>query len=124
MELIFAAFTVLGGLLAVLAGAYGLWQTRRISGSGHCVMALVKPSPEGAQRPLLEFETLEGRIVEITSPVPIVDQGGGVRLWYDPGSPGDVVVDGHQRIGVDRGFVAVGLALVAIGLGLAAFTGI
>lgn len=114
----------MGGLVAVLAGAYGLWQTGRISGSGYCAIALVKPPPLGAQRPLLEFETLDGRIIEIVSPVPFADDSGGVRLWYDPGSPSDVVVDGHQRTGVDRGFVAVGLTLIAIGLGLALSTAI
>ncbi|MGW6460598.1 hypothetical protein ACWF94_32520 [Streptomyces sp. NPDC055078] len=118
MQIVFASFTALGGLIAALAGAYGLRQSRRIAGSGHFAIALVKPAPPGTGRPLLAYETRDGQIVEVSSPVPL-PEGSSVRLSYDPGDPREVVVDGHRRTGVDRGFVIAGLTLTSIGLGLA-----
>lgn len=82
-------------------------------------MALVKQPPQGAERPLLEFETQDGRVMEIVSPVAELTVGTSVGVSYDARDPRDVVVDGHRRTGVDRGFVIAGLLLVVIGLVLA-----
>ncbi|MER7043362.1 DUF3592 domain-containing protein [Streptomyces jumonjinensis] len=118
MQIVFAAFAMLGGLVAVLAGAYGLRETRRIASAGLYAIALVKPALLGTGRPLLEYETGDGRVLEITSPVSL-PEGSSVRLSYDPDDPREVVVDGHERAGVDRGFVLTGLLLAVIGLLLA-----
>lgn len=119
VHIVFATLTVLGGLVAALAGGHGLRQTRRITGDGHLVMALVKQPSRDAQRPLLEFKTRDGRVMEIVSPVAELTVGTSVGVSYDPRDPRDVVVDGHRRTGVDRGFVIVGLLLMVIGLVLA-----
>ncbi|MEU5399351.1 hypothetical protein ABZ348_08640 [Streptomyces sp. NPDC005963] len=120
MEPIFAVFTAMAGLVVVLAGAHGLRHTRRIVGSCYFALALVKPPPRGALRPLLAYETLDGRVVEIVSPVVLDAATDSVRLWYDPTDPHDVVIDGYQRRGLDRALIAAGVVLLAIGLGLAA----
>ncbi|MFE7132040.1 DUF3592 domain-containing protein [Streptomyces sp. NPDC057638] len=120
MQIVFAAFTVVGGVVAVLAGAYGLRQTRRIAARGHDAVAVVKPVPPGAERPLLTYETREGRVMEIPSPVTL-PQGSIVSLRYDPDDPREVVVDGHHRTGIDIGFTAGGLALAAVGVTLIAW---
>ncbi|MFI6283747.1 DUF3592 domain-containing protein [Streptomyces sp. NPDC051018] len=120
MQIVFGAITVLAGLVAVLAGAYGLRQTRRIRGAGHSATAVVKPPPPGGERPLLQYETRDGRVVEIVSPVPRLPEGSRTRLSYDPDDPREVVVDGHERTGVEWAFVAAGLVVMVIGLGVAA----
>ncbi|MFI2214552.1 DUF3592 domain-containing protein [Streptomyces sp. NPDC020141] len=122
VQIVFAVFTALGGLVAVLAGGYGLRQTRRITRTGAFAVALVKPAPPGAERPLLQYETADGRVMEIVSPVPL-PAGGSVRLSYDPADPRDVVVDGRERTAIDRGFVAGGALLAVTGLVLAVLGG-
>ena len=62
--LVLAGFTVLGGLVALLAGAYGLRETRRAERAGAFAWALVKPAPQGATRPLLQFETVDGDVFD------------------------------------------------------------
>ncbi|MBC9712059.1 hypothetical protein H9Y04_05685 [Streptomyces sp. TRM66268-LWL] len=125
---VFAALTSFGGLVALLAGAYGLRQTRRIAASGQAVNALVKPAPHGAQRPLLQFETLDGRVMELPSPVPPNRRtpllpGTEVRLAYDPADPRDTVLLGGERVLLDRTFIAAGAALVVLGAVLAVTLG-
>ncbi len=125
---IFAALTSFGGLVALLAGAYGLRQTRRITAVGETVTALVKPPPQGAERPLLQFETLDGRVMEVSSPVPPgrrlpLRTGTEVRIAYDPADPRDVVLPGRDRVRLDQGFVAAGAVLVVLGVVLAVTLG-
>ncbi|MEU3598028.1 DUF3592 domain-containing protein [Streptomyces sp. NPDC006798] len=117
MPTVFAAFTVLGGLVAVLAGAHGLRRTRRIRHSGRTAEALVKPPPPGADRELLEYVTEDGRVVEIPAPVPLdtVTAGSTVPVSYDPADPRDVVVLGRERTALDRAFVVAGLLVMAAG---------
>lgn len=122
---VLALFTALGGLVALLAGAYGLQRTRRISAAGQVVEALVKAVPPGAERPTLQFETADGRVVEVVSPVPSgrhrrLDAGDRVRIAYDADDPRETVLVGDERKGVDRVFVAGGAALVLLGLVLTA----
>lgn len=122
---VLAALTAFGGLVAVLAGAYGLRQTRRISAAGAVAQALVKAAPPGAERPTLQFETVDGRVVEVVSPVPPtrsrpLASGDRVRLAYDTEDPRETVLLGGERTGLDRAFVGAGLALVVLGAVLVA----
>ncbi|MFJ2772765.1 DUF3592 domain-containing protein [Streptomyces sp. NPDC087300] len=122
---VLAALTAFGGLVAALAGAYGLRQTRRISAAGAVAQALVKAAPPGAERPTLQFETGDGRVVEVVSPVPATRRrplasGDRVHLAYDTEDPRETVLLGGERTGLDRAFVGAGLALVVLGAVLAA----
>ncbi|MEI5099968.1 hypothetical protein RB200_17140 [Streptomyces sp. PmtG] len=121
---VLAAFTALGGLVALLAGAYGLQHTRRITEAGRLAEALVKAVRPGADRPTLQFETADGQVVEIVSPVPPnrrrpLPAGERVRIAYDAEDPREVVVLGAERRGIDWWFVGAGAALVVVGLALA-----
>ncbi|MGW0734658.1 hypothetical protein [Streptomyces sp. NPDC002851] len=121
---ILAALTALGGLIALLAGAYGLHRTRRTITSGHVADALVKPPQPGSRRPLLQFEAVDGRVVEIVSPVPAsrrapLAAGSSVMVAYDALDPRETVVLGRERTRLDLGFVTAGAALVALGALLA-----
>ncbi|MEV8021583.1 DUF3592 domain-containing protein [Streptomyces sp. NPDC086554] len=118
---VLAVVTALGGLVALLAGAYGLWRTRYISASGEVTQALVKAVQPGAERPLLQFETGDGRVVEVVSPVPRSRKrplvaGDRVRIAYDSDDPRETVLLGHERKGIDRGFVVAGSAILVLGL--------
>ncbi|MBO0516561.1 hypothetical protein J0695_33035 [Streptomyces beijiangensis] len=115
--IVLAGFTAIGGLVALLAGAYGLRQARRIRDAGLRAWALVKPVPPGADRPLLQYETADGRVMEITSPVPL-EAGTLIELSYDPDDPRDVVLLGRESAGSDRWFVAAGAAVLTLGLAL------
>lgn len=119
--IVLAALTALGGLVALLAGAYGLRRTRRIRTAGHMTEALVKPPQPGLDRPLLQFETADGRVVEVVSPVPRsrrrpLPEGGHIPLAYDVDDPRETVLLGSERAGVDWAFVVAGGALVVLGL--------
>jgi len=121
---VLAVLTALGGLVALLAGAYGLRQTRHISGAGRAAEALVKPPQPGSERPLLQFETADGRVVEVVSPVPRtrrrpLTEGAHVRLLYDVDDPRETVLLGSERTAADRAFVVVGGALIVLGIVLA-----
>ncbi|MDG4863305.1 hypothetical protein P8605_34720 [Streptomyces sp. T-3] len=121
---VLAGFTAFGGLVAVLAGAYGLRQARRIAASGQVVAALVKAPPTGAARALLQFETGDGRVIEVVAPVPApLAAGSHVRIAYDPEDPREVVLLGNERVWLDRGFVGAGAALVVLGIVLAVTVG-
>ncbi|MEV5281062.1 DUF3592 domain-containing protein [Streptomyces sp. NPDC051994] len=124
MLFILAAFTVLGGLVAVLAGAYGLRETRRVEAAGALAWALVKPAPQGAVRPLLQYATADGRVLELPSPVPPshrapLPPGSSVRVSYDPADPRTVVLLGRERTAVDRAFMVSGAVIVLLGPALA-----
>ncbi|MEU7580563.1 DUF3592 domain-containing protein [Streptomyces sp. NPDC041068] len=122
---VLAAFTALGGLVSVLAGAYGLRQTRRITAAGAVAQALVKAVPPGAERPTLQFETGDGRVVEVVSPVPPsrrrpLASGDRVSIAYDTEDPRETVLIGGERTGLDRAFVGAGAAVFVLGLVLIA----
>ncbi|WP_329115774.1 DUF3592 domain-containing protein [Streptomyces sp. NBC_01465] len=117
MLIVLAGFTAFGGLVALLAGAYGLRETRRIREAGLRAWALVKPAPPGADRRLLQFETADGRVLEIPSPARL-EPGTRVELSYAPDDPRDVVLLGRERAGADRWFVAAGAAVLTLGLAL------
>ncbi|MDT0464601.1 DUF3592 domain-containing protein [Streptomyces gibsoniae] len=127
-----AVFAACGGGVLALAGFAGLRQSRRIERSGIKAWALVKRSP-GARddepsppRPLLQFTTEDGRVVEIVSPVPATRRrplrdGDTLLITYDPADPATVVVHNRERRLLDYGFIAAGalvalLALLLVGL--------
>ncbi|MFJ4184513.1 DUF3592 domain-containing protein [Kitasatospora sp. NPDC089509] len=123
-------FGALGGVVAYLAGVVGLRDLRRMRRVGVPVQALVRarvPAPEDRAlppRPLLQFETEDGRVVEVFSPVPSTTRhplpdGGYVPVRYDPADPRQVVVEGRERRLLEYAFAALGLLmlLVAITLG-------
>ncbi|MER5910163.1 DUF3592 domain-containing protein [Streptomyces sp. NPDC001982] len=121
---VLAGIAAFGGMLAVLAGAYGLRQARRVTRTGVRVEALVKRRPGGTPeespppRPLLQFVTEDHRVMEVVCPVPptrrqpLID-GGNVLVSYDPADPRNVVVHGRERLGPERVFI-VGGALVVL----------
>ncbi|MGY0487169.1 hypothetical protein [Streptomyces sp. WG-D5] len=122
--IVLAACTALGGLVALVAGAYGLRRTRRVRGAGNVARALVKPPQPGGERPLLQFETDDGRVVEVVSPVPPskrrpLPAGGTVSVAYDADDPRETVLLGAERPGVDRAFMIAGACLVLAGMVLA-----
>ncbi|MFD7908494.1 DUF3592 domain-containing protein [Kitasatospora sp. NPDC059722] len=123
-------FGGLGGVVAYLAGVVGLREVRRLRRVGVPVRALVRervPTPEdrvSPPRPLLQFETEDGRVVEVFSPVPStrrhpLPDGGHVPLRYDPADPRQVLVEGRERRPLEYGFIALGLSMVLIALVLA-----
>ncbi|MFD7440301.1 DUF3592 domain-containing protein [Streptomyces sp. NPDC059909] len=124
VRIVFAGFTLIGGLVTLLAGAYGLHRTRRIAVTGPVAVALVKPAAPGTDRPLLQYETEDGRVMELPAPAPpgrgrAPVPGSTVRISYDPGDPREVVLLGQGGSRADRGFVVAGALFVLVGLALA-----
>ncbi|MFF1419653.1 hypothetical protein [Streptomyces sp. NPDC058280] len=116
--IVFAAFAALGGLVALLAGAVGIRRTRRILSAGESAMALVKRGPPGSERQTLQYETADGHVLEVISPV-LLEAGTSVLLSYDPEDPREVVLPGYPRTRVDLGFVLLGLAVILAGAAFA-----
>ena len=119
--IVIAACTALGGLVALMAGAYGLRRSRRVRGAGNVARALVKPPRQGSERPLLQFETDDGRVVEVVSPEPPskrrpLPAGALVSVAYDVDDPRETVLLGGERPGVDRAFMLAGALLVLVGM--------
>ncbi|MET8626291.1 DUF3592 domain-containing protein [Kitasatospora sp. NPDC004669] len=124
-------FGALGGVVAYLAGVVGLRELRRLRRVGVPVQALVRarvPAPEDRAlppRPLLQFETEDGRVVEVFSPVPStarhpLPDGGYVPIHYDPADPRLVLVDGRERVRVEYGFMTLGLLMLLASITLGA----
>lgn len=128
---VLAAIAAFGGLLAVLAGAYGLHQARRVRRTGVRVEALVKGPPVDASdelvlpRPLLQFVTEDDRVMEVVCPVAPtrrrpLNAGDHVLVLYDPADPRAVVVHDLERTGLDRAFIAGGALAMLLSLTLLA----
>ncbi|MER7847645.1 DUF3592 domain-containing protein [Kitasatospora sp. NPDC096077] len=124
-------FGALGGVVAYLAGVVGLRDLRRMRRVGVPAQALVRarvPAPEDRAlppRPLLQFETEDGRVVEVFSPVPSTTRhplpdGGYVPVRYDPADPRQVVVEGRERRLLEYAFAALGLLMVLVAITLGA----
>ncbi|MFD5057623.1 DUF3592 domain-containing protein [Streptomyces sp. NPDC058394] len=124
-----AGIAAFGGMFAVLVGAYGLRQARRVSETGVRVQALVKRRPGEAReesaplRPLLQFVTEDDRVMEVVCPVPSTrrrpfSDGDNVHVSYDPADPRNVVVHGRERLGPDRAFIAGGALVVLLSVTL------
>ena len=119
MQIVFAGFLAFGGLVALLAGVYGLRRTRDIIAGGDVAVAVVKPAPPDTALPLLQFETADGRVMEIVSPV-VLRAGTVVRLRYDPADPRDVALPDHRRTWLDLGFVLLGAVVILVAVVLVA----
>lgn len=122
--IVLAACVAMGGLVALVAGAYGLQRTRRLRTAANITEALVKPPQPGSDRPRLQFETGDGRVIEVVSPVPPsrrrpLPPGGVVTVAYDVEDPRETLVLGAERPGIDRGFMLAGAVLVLTGMVLA-----
>ncbi|MET8534493.1 DUF3592 domain-containing protein [Streptomyces sp. NPDC005065] len=124
-----AGIAAFGGMFAVLVGAYGRRQARRVSETGVRVQALVKRHPGEAReesaplRPLLQFVTEDDRVMEVVCPVPSTrrqpfSDGDNVHVSYDPADPRIVVVHGRERLGPDRAFIAGGALVVLLSVTL------
>ncbi|MFI9721269.1 DUF3592 domain-containing protein [Streptomyces sp. NPDC052396] len=120
-----------GGALVYLAGAFGLRETRRLRRVGVPARALVRYPPgrpddlPGEGRPLLQFATEDGRIVELFSPVAAsrsrpLEDGREVLIAYDPADPGRVLVPGRERTRLEYAFLGLGTMAVLTGLALLA----
>lgn len=114
---------LLGGLIALLAGALELRWRRRVRADGVAVFARIVDRPLGPEdspdgyRPLLAFTTEDGRPVEVFSPRQVT--GEAVLVHYDPADPGRVLVFG-TRGRVDVAFVVAGVvACVGAVVGMA-----
>jgi hypothetical protein len=103
---------LLGGLIAFLAGALDLRWRRHMRDEGVAVFARIVDRPLGPDdspdgyRPLLAFQTEDGRAVEVFSPRRV--QGEMVLVHYDPADPAQLVVFG-SRGRVDVAFVIAGV---------------
>ncbi|WP_030924406.1 DUF3592 domain-containing protein [Streptomyces sp. NRRL B-24720] len=124
-----AGIAAFGGMFAVLVGAYGLRQARRLSETGVRVQALVKWHPVAVReesamlRPLLQFVTEDDRVMEVVCPVPSTRRqpfrdGDNVQISYDPADPRIVVVHGRERLGAERVFMAGGALVVLLAVTL------
>jgi hypothetical protein len=122
VQIVFAASVAFGGLVALLAGGYGLYRTRQILARGEPAVALVMMPLPGAERPMLQFETADGRVMELVSPADL-DVGSAVMLSYDPKDPRDIALPRHRRTLLDVGFVITGVValLVAVLVALLPF---
>lgn len=103
---------LLGGLIALLAGAMDLRWRRHVRAEGVAVFARIVDRPLGPDdspdgyRPILAFTAEDGRAVEVFSPRRV--HGQAVLVHYDPADPAQVVVYG-SRGNVDVAFVVAGL---------------
>ncbi|GAB2718694.1 DUF3592 domain-containing protein [Kitasatospora kifunensis] len=118
---------LVGGALAYLAGVVGLAQTRRLRRVGVSTSALVtrRASEDGPGRPLLQFATRDGLVLEVFSPVGAsraqpLTAGREVLVRYDPADPRQVVVQGRERTAIEYGFMVAGAVIVLTALTLAA----
>ena len=62
---------------------------------------------------MLRFETADGRVMEVVSPVKLA-LGAGVPLLYDPADPRDVALPGHRRTRLDQSFAAAGAVVILV----------
>lgn len=113
---------IVGGLLMLYAGLAQRRFHRRVQSEGGTAWALIAPAPRhpeyepSAYRPMLRFQTDDGRPVEVFSPVPPTRrrplvEGRKVLVHYEPDDPTQVVVHG-ERGRSDLIFIVVGLAAV------------
>lgn len=117
------AVILLGGVVSLLAGVTERRRWRRLLAAGHTAWASIVAAPThpeydpSAYRPLLRFETDDGRPVEVFSPVaptarrPLVE-GRKILVHYDLDDPAQVVVHGERGRG-GSAFIALGLVAIA-----------
>ena len=124
---VFAAWLALAGLIAGLAGLGGVRRRRRLRSCGLTAWAMVLPTPseldEDRRGPgvSVQFALDDGRVIERAHGrrarrSAALQPGERVLVWYDPADPGDVLVYGSDSRWSDRTFLAVGAALIAVGV--------
>jgi hypothetical protein len=122
-----AGFTVVSGAVAVLTGVAGLRGIHRLRRVGVEVWALVKracpATDEERARPLLQYETRDGRVMEVGSPVPAskrnpLADGSLVLVRYDPDDPRELLLQGRERTMLEYVLIGAGAAFVLLGAGL------
>lgn len=116
------AVILLGGALSLIAGVLDRRRIRRIRADGETAWATIVGAPRhpeyepSAYRPLLRFDTADGRPVEVFSPLPPsrrrpLTEGRKILVYFDPADPTQVVLHGSR----DRADLAfIGLGAVAI----------
>lgn len=122
---------VLGGAVALIAGIADRRRTRHIRAAGETAWAVIVAAPThpeyepSAYRPLLRFETSDGRVVEVFSPLPPtrrrpLTEGRKILVYFDPAEPTQVLIHGgRQRSSatfIALGIVAIVGALIAMAL--------
>ena len=117
-----AGLTTASGAVALLAGLAGLRGIRCLRRVGVDAWALVKRTDHRA-RPILQYETADGRVMEVGSPVPAskhhpLADGSLVRVRYDPDDPRELLLHGHMQATLEYAMVGAGAAFVLVGAGL------
>jgi hypothetical protein len=122
-----AGFTVISGAVSLLTGIAGLRGIHRLRHVGVEVWALVKqagPATDDERaRPLLQYETQDGRVMEVGSPAPAskrhpLADGSLVLVRYDPDDPRELLLQGRERTTLEYALVGAGAAFVLLGAGL------
>jgi hypothetical protein len=122
-----AGFTGVSGAVALLTGLAGLRRIRRLRRAGLDVWALVKRTGavggEDNPRPVLQYTTEDGRVMEVGSPVPASKrqpfaEGSHVLVRYDPEDPRELVLYGHERAAWEYATAGVGAVFLLLGAGL------
>lgn len=122
-----AGFTGVSGTVALLTGLVGVRRIRRLRRMGVDVWALVKRTApagdEDSPRPVLQYTTEDGRVMEVGSPVPAsrrhpLAEGSHVLVRYDPTDPRELVLYGHERTVWEYAMAGVGAVFILLGAGL------
>ena len=120
---VLGAVILLGGVVSLLAGITERRRWRRLLADGHTAWASIVPAPThpeyepSAYRPLLRFDTEDGRPVEVFSPIAPtarrpLEEGRKILIHYDPDDPAQIVVHGERGRG-GWAFILLGIAAVA-----------
>ena len=113
---------LLGGVVSLVAGITGRRRARRIRAEGETAWATIVAAPRhpeyepSAYRPLLRFETSDGRAVEVYSPSPPTKgrplvEGRKVLVHFDPADPTQVMLHGGRER-ADAAFVILGATAI------------
>ncbi|WP_416960974.1 DUF3592 domain-containing protein [Streptomyces sp. Agncl-13] len=122
-----AGFTGVSGAVALLTGLVGLHRIRRLGRAGVDVWALVKRTGpiagEDDRRPVLQYTTEDGKVMEVGSPVPAsrrqpLADGSHVLVRYDPEDPRELVLYGRERAIWEYAMAGVGAVFILLGAGL------
>jgi len=121
---------VLGGLLSLYSGFAQLRAKRHLLADGSTAWASIVPAPKhpeyepAAYRPMLRFDTDDGRRVQVYSPVPSTKrrplvEGHKILVHYASEDPTQIVVHGETSR-ADLLFIGIGLVAVITAIALMA----